>query len=73
MTPAGSTATIDAKVGSGVGTPSQIDQRLATIVLESRNMGPIAGGKEQVCIDIETSRQGQAIIRCNPILVGLER
>ena len=41
MTPAGSTATIDVKVGSGVGTPSsssQIDQRLATVVLESRNI-----------------------------------
>ena len=38
MTSAGSTATIDVNVGSGVETPSQIDQRLATVVLESRNI-----------------------------------
>jgi 16S rRNA G527 N7-methylase RsmG len=38
MTPAGSTATVDVDVGSGAGTPSQIDLRLATAVLESRNI-----------------------------------
>ena len=39
MTPAGSTATIDVDVGSGVlETPSQINDRLATAVLESRNI-----------------------------------
>ena len=38
MTPAGSTATPDVNVKSGVGTPSQIDERLKTVLLESRNI-----------------------------------
>ena len=38
MTSAGSTATIDVDVGSGAETPSQIDERLKTVVRESRNI-----------------------------------
>ena len=37
-TPAGSTATLDVDVGSGVETPSQIDERLKTVLLESRSI-----------------------------------
>ena len=38
MTPAGSTTTPDVNVGSGVETPSQVDERLTTVLLESRNI-----------------------------------
>jgi hypothetical protein len=38
MTPTGSTATINIAVGIGVETHSPIDQQLATVVLESRNI-----------------------------------
>ena len=38
MTPAGSTTTPDVNVGSGVETPSQIDEGLKTVLLESRNI-----------------------------------
>ena len=38
MTPAESTTTPDVNVESGAGTPSQIDERLKTAFLESRNI-----------------------------------
>ena len=80
MTPAGRTATLDYQVGSGVGTPCQIDDRLKTVLLESRNImddvesvtseapGTLAGGAPTLST---APNSGTSIKPKTPLLGGL--
>ena len=81
MTPAGSTAAVDNQVGSGVGTPSQIDDCRKTVLLESRNImadvesvtseappGTLAGGAPTLST---TPSSGTSIKPETPLMGGL--